>query len=271
MEFPDIDKVTAIMEQVATEEMLPRFRRLGPDDISQKTGPTDLVTVVDHACERRLTAALIDLLPGSAVVGEEAASADSGVMNNLSGDSPVWIVDPLDGTRNYARGIDRFACIVALVRNGETVAGWIHDPIRGVTGVAEKGEGAFIGGRRLRVAESAPLEEMTAIATVWQFAKSLRGSVDRLRARLSGIYNEGCAGVEYLQLADGKAHISIATKLKPWDHVAGVLLHREAGGFSSMIDGGDYGARVREGVLVTAPDADSWEKIRFLWTGKEAA
>src|SRR3546814_3877675 len=144
MTLPDIERVTRIIEEVAAEEMLPRFRTLEGDQIREKSGPGDLVTIVDEVCEKRLSAALTDLLPGSLVVGEEAHAADPSIMDRLDGEAPVWIIDPLDGTWNFAHGRDRFASIVALAIGGETMAGWIHDPMAGVTGCAVSGEGAYI-------------------------------------------------------------------------------------------------------------------------------
>jgi fructose-1,6-bisphosphatase/inositol monophosphatase family enzyme len=269
MRLPDIDRVTSLIEEVASEEMLPRFRTLAQEDVRQKTGPNDLVTIVDEICERRLSDALTALLPGSLVVGEEGVAADPGVMGRLAGSDPVWIIDPLDGTWNFAHGVDRFASIVALSIDGETVAGWIHDPMSGITGRAVKGEGAYVGGRRMRVAESLPLDQMVGIATEFLFKAADREAVARLKAALAGLYNERCAGIEHLHLADGKAHVSVPGGLKPWDHVAGALLHREAGGFSAMLDGSGYGPRVWQGRMIMAPDSDSWEAVRRIWSGAE--
>lgn len=271
MILPDIDRVARIIEEVAADELLSRFRLLDRSEIREKTGPGDLVTVADEACERRLAAALTDLLPGSRVVGEEDCAADPGVMDRLNGDDPVWIVDPLDGTWNFAHGFDRFASIVALAVAGETVAGWIHDPMAEVTGRAAKGEGAYIGGRRLGVAESLPPDQMVAILTDFLFGPDEQPAVERMKARLAGVYNERCAGVEYLQLAEGKAHIAVPGGLKPWDHAAGALLHREAGGHHAMIDGSAYGPRVHHGRLILAPDRESWDVVRRIWLGRATA
>src|SRR6185437_792815 len=101
------------------EEVMPRFEKLESGDISEK-GPGDLVTVADIAAEHRLTPALRGLLPGSLVVGEEAVAADPAVLALLDGDDYVWVVDPIDGTANFAAGIPLFAVMVALIRRGET-------------------------------------------------------------------------------------------------------------------------------------------------------
>src|ERR1700730_15726265 len=126
--LPDAEKVGRLIAEIAAAEVMPYFQKLGHGDITEK-GPGDLVTVADVAAERRLSAVLTDLLPGSLVVGEEAAAADPGVLEALAGDAPVWVIDPIDGTANFAEGKPVFAVMVALVRRGETVMAWIHDPV----------------------------------------------------------------------------------------------------------------------------------------------
>src|SRR5713226_9430960 len=100
----DSETVERLIAEIAAEEVMPRFEKLEAGDVSEKS-PGDLVTIADVATEHRLTPALIDLLPGSLVVGEEAAAAEPAVLGRLDGDDPVWRVDPIDGTVNYAAGI----------------------------------------------------------------------------------------------------------------------------------------------------------------------
>src|SRR5690349_21342761 len=110
--LPDIDRVSAIIREVAEAEILPRFRRLQQSDIREK-GPGDLVTVADEVAERRLTERLRDLVPNSLVLGEEAVAADQRVLGRIFEEDPVWIIDPVDGTSNFASGKPAFGVIVA--------------------------------------------------------------------------------------------------------------------------------------------------------------
>ena len=112
--------------------------------IRSKSSPNDLVTDADIASERVLTAALSALLPGSRVVGEEAADADPQTLNWLAGPAPVWLVDPVDGTVNFAQGRECFAVVIALCIGGTTIAGWIYDPINALMVRARCGEGAWL-------------------------------------------------------------------------------------------------------------------------------
>jgi fructose-1,6-bisphosphatase/inositol monophosphatase family enzyme len=262
----DIDQVTAIIREAAETEILPRFNRLTEGDIEEKTGPKDLVTAADLEAEAVLSRRLSDLLPGSAVVGEEAVAKSPAVIERLDGDAPVWIIDPVDGTWNFTQGKTDFTVIVALVRGGAVRIGWIHDPIANATVSAEEGSGAWEdGATRLRVAEPAPLAEMTAALYVGpRRTPELYERVRALKADIGPRSYLSCAGAEYLALARGATHYAVFTRLLPWDHAAGHLIHAEAGGFSRMMDDRPYEPRPIDGALLLAPSADSWQRLYAL-------
>lgn len=262
MSLPEIDAVTARVAAVAEAEVLPRFRNLQAGDIRTKTGPDDLVTVADEACERALSTQLMALLPGSRVVGEEAVSADRTCLERLSSNAPVWIIDPVDGTLNFAHGDPHFAVIVALVVGGETVAGWIHDPCGHRTAVAECGQGAWMAGERLAVSRPAADADLIGVAYLRNYTVSQRRHAREDLRRLGQITNMRCVGHEYLRLASGALHYALYSRLMPWDHAAGVLLHREAGGISGYRDGRAYQPRPAENeMLVLAHDSTLWHRV----------
>ena len=120
-------QVTQVLQEAAATEILPRYRNLRAKDISDK-GKGELVTAADHACEAFLAARLPTLLPGSLLIGEESVAANPNLLETLQGDQPVWVVDPLDGTRNFANGDGPFAIMACLLHRGETLAAWIHNP-----------------------------------------------------------------------------------------------------------------------------------------------
>jgi len=113
----DVAKVAGIIREIAEEQVLPRFQALADHEVQEKVAG-ELVTVVDLAVEDHLTRRLTELLPGSLVVGEEAVHADPALMDRLASDAPVWIIDPIDGTRNFAHGRPVFAIMVALAKAG---------------------------------------------------------------------------------------------------------------------------------------------------------
>jgi fructose-1,6-bisphosphatase/inositol monophosphatase family enzyme len=266
--LPDPSHVIRIIREVASREIMPRFRNLGAAEVSQKRHPRDLVTIADTEAERRLTELLRPLSPGSAVVGEEGAEADANALAALGAAAPVWLLDPIDGTTNYACGKACFAVIVAFCSEDETLAGWIYDPTADVVLWAVAGEGAWLehGGERARVRVAAGGE-----------IGGMRGSLTRRAAdRLLGllvargggqppeIIRCGSVGREYMDLGRGDIHFAQYTRLKPWDHAAGVLIHREAGGFSRLRrDRSPYGARpyILEETLLLAPDEATWRTL----------
>lgn len=266
--IPDSNIVTAVIRETAEAEILPRYRRLRSQDIRQKTGPRDLVTVADLEAEKQLTRRLVDLLPGSRVVGEEAAAENPAILSYLSEDRPVWVIDPVDGTLNFAKGEGAFAVIVALVIGAETVAGWIHEPLTGKTIAARRGEGAWQGTTRMHVARPAPVGDMTCALYIGpKRAPALHARLTDIGDRLGPKSFTSCAGAEYLGLARGTSHYAIFTRLLPWDHAAGCLIHQEAGGYSANFRGEPYRPATGEGPHLLAPDEPTWEMLHTMFTG----
>jgi fructose-1,6-bisphosphatase/inositol monophosphatase family enzyme len=266
----DLARVTALIEETAALEILPRFQKLAAGEIREKS-PGDFVTVADEAAEAHLSPRLAALLPGSLVLGEEAAAADPQVLDRLLGEQPVWVVDPVDGTGNFAAGRPGFAVMVALIRSDDVVAGWIHDPIGGRTAVAAAGEGAWIGDRRLKVAPAPrAAREMVGSLHGGTFgSRALVRRVEANRSRVQAVRSLRCAGLEYLRLASGEIHFSLFTKLMPWDHAPGVIIHREAGGHGRYLEGGTYEpAAIERSGLLLAPGAESWAALHEALLGE---
>ena len=261
--LPDIDRVSTIIREVAEAEILPRFRCLAAADMREK-GPGDLVTVADEESERQLTRRLIELVPNSAVIGEEAVAVDQKVLDRIYDDAPVWIIDPVDGTSNFAAGKPAFGVIVAYARRGETVAGWIHDPLGKRMAVAVKGEGAWSGSDRLRTAPAASLQHMSGVLSSRYFDKETRDHLDQRKQQLARTFSLRCAAHEYLTLNSGETHFSLYRRIMPWDHAAGTLMHAEAGGYHAKLNGCSYTPAEREGGLLLAPDRESWTALREL-------
>jgi fructose-1,6-bisphosphatase/inositol monophosphatase family enzyme len=251
-----IARVAAIIRAVSATEILPRFGRLGEGDITEKL-PGDLVTVADRASERELSARLTRLLPGSRVVGEEAVFADPGVLDALEGPDPVWIIDPIDGTENYANVNARFTVLVALAQGGELQASWIYEPCFDRMAQAVRGGGAFLDGEPLHVVAPPSglmdLDVSTSRPKFWD---------ERSRLAISALsthgpwlmYSDG-AGLEYLTLASGRRTCALMVWENVWDHAAGLLLHAEAGGVAITSDGSPF--RLAGGnalPFVVAPD-----------------
>ncbi len=282
----DPETVARFLEETAAEEILPRFRRLADHEVREKEGG-ELVTAADVASEARLTRVLRDYLPGSQVVGEEAVAERHEVLDLLRAPDPVWLIDPIDGTGNFAAGRRAFAVMVALVERGAICAAWIHQPNLAVTALAEAGGGAWIGSHRLRAAAAVPLAEMRGTLHADSFGgRALRRRVQEVRERIGATSSLRCVGAEYVRLAAGSFHGALVsqatgqeasagafhyglfTKMMPWDHAPGVLLYGEAGGRAQTFDRRVYDpSRPDTPGLLLAPDAASWEALHEVLLG----
>ncbi|MBK0373448.1 inositol monophosphatase [Streptomyces sp. RB110-1] len=231
-------EVEAAVRAAAAAEIVPRHRSLAAHEIIEKSGPHDLVTAADRLAEEHLTAALTALLPGSVVVGEEAVHADPAVYDALGGDAPVWIVDPVDGTRQFVRGEAGFCTLVALARHGEIHASWTYAPVLDEMAVAVRGRGATLNGAPIRSGAPAP-------GAVLEVAMSHPDyTTDDQKRALLGLRTEGIAarpcgsaGLEYLAVARGDLDATAFNWEYAWDHAAGLLLVTEAGGARSTLSG----------------------------------
>ena len=256
-----------LLRSAARQEIMPRFRRLGAGDVRQKTGPLDLVTEADEAAERMITEGLRQRFPGAAVVGEEAASAEPSLLSQLAGAELAFVVDPVDGTANFAAGLPLFGVMAAAIVHGEVMAAAIHDPICDDTALAIRGEGAWIettDGRRtdLRVASPVPAAEMTGNVSWRYLPEPLRGAVCTNLPSLGGTWDYRCAAHEYRMACAGHCHMLFFNRLLPWDHAPGWLLHQEAGGYSARLDGSPYSPLQTDGGLICVPDRASWQEAR---------
>jgi len=200
-------------------------------------GPADFVSTADHRAEKVLREELGKARPGFGFILEE-----SGV---IEGRDPHhrWIVDPLDGTTNFLHGLPHFAISIGLEREGEIVAGLVYDPIKDETFWAEKGSGAYLNDRRLRVSSRRKMEQALVATgmpyhghgTPGEFVAQLEAVMDEV----AGIRRLGAAALDLAYVAAGRYDAFWEEHLSPWDLAAGILLVREAGGYVSKTDGGE--------------------------------
>ena len=254
----DTEKVSELLRQVAADIILPRHRKLGEDDISEKDHG-ELVTVADIETEKWLSRELAELLPGSRIVGEEAAYADRKVFDHLSDSDPVWVIDPVDGTHNFAKGKEIFATIVALVRDGETVAGWIYEPFGGALAQGERGAGVVLDSVPIHLGSDHPPPRCNGVAARHLFERAERDNI-----LIDEVYRPNCAGHEYIQVLRGERQFSAYTKLMPWDHAAGSFMIVEAGGYSALLDGDRYDVAHPVGNLLSACSEETWRRVQSI-------
>lgn len=247
----------ALMQDVAAQVITPRFRSLASDEVMEKK-PGDLVTVADREAEHLLTAALREQYPEAVIVGEEATAADPSLIGRLADASHAFVIDPVDGTKNFVHGRPDHAVMLAELRDGECTRGWIWQPEHRLAFVAERGAGVTRNGRpvtrrvpeldpaTLRVVTSRPAQEgphgdLTWGPTAW------------------------CCGVDYPWLAEGHVDAILYARGLPWDHAPGSLMTQEVGGVVRHLDGTPYvpgrPPEDGQGPLLAAAGPQLWDYV----------
>ena len=263
----DTMKLADLLRQAAKAEILPRFRRLGSSDVRAKTEATDLVTEADEQAERMMKAEAARLWPEALFIGEESVAADPALLDKLEGANLAIIVDPVDGTFNFASGIPAFGVMASVVSKGETVAGIIYDPMGDDWVMAEKGGGAWLRrpdgeAQRLHTAEPVALDQMVGMASTGYLPQAKRAEILGNLAKVRFLTNYRCAAHEYRTFAGGHVHYLMYNKLMPWDHLAGTLISQEAGAYAARFDGSAYLPHHVSGGLLITPDKESWDILR---------
>ncbi|GGD91125.1 inositol monophosphatase [Aureimonas endophytica] len=261
----NIETLAGILADAADTEIMPRFRNLGDRDVRQKTSAVDLVTEADEAAERLIKARCAEAFPDALFIGEESVAADPALLPRLAEAELAIVVDPIDGTANFAAGLPAFGVMASVVAKGETVGGLLYDPFCKDFLLAEKGAGAFLDRRgqrsRIAVANPVPLDEMVGSGGASYFEKDLQGTIFANLHKLRIVGNYRCAQLEYWAMATGAVHFLFFGKLMPWDHLAGALIVEEAGGMFRRLDGSAYRPRHVGGGLLVATDEASWEVL----------
>jgi fructose-1,6-bisphosphatase/inositol monophosphatase family enzyme len=262
----DIDRVSALIRDVAAAEIMPRWRNLASADIERKSHAGDLVTVADRAAEIALAELLRPLVPGSVVIGEEGVHANPDLVNAFRGDAPVWVLDPIDGTRAFTEGRTEFDVMVALVQSGRPLAGWIFAPADDVLYAAEVGAGAICerDGQRVAVTRRTPplaLDELQGIVTPQYFLNRRLPNPEPLRHRFRGFTRHTSAGHNYGRLMSGEADFLINFSTNAWDHFPGLALVEAVGMHARRHDANPLDPLDKSGGILVAPDPESWRVI----------
>lgn len=255
------------VRRVARDEILPRFRALDPSEVETKSRIDDLVTIADRRSEDRLREAVSIILPQAAFVGEEAVSADPAALEPIATSDLAVIVDPIDGTWNFANGIGLFGVIVAVAERGQTIWGMIYDPLTDDWAIARRGRGAgFAGpGGHLRSCrfDIVPLGlgDIAGMTSSYLFkGRARRELFDRL-PEFRRVDSMRCSAHEYRGIVQGQTDFIMTPTLNPWDHAAGCLLVEEAGGVARLLDGTPYTPVLKSGVLLVARSEAIWQTV----------
>ncbi len=223
-------------------------------------GPRNFVCAADRRAEAILREELAKARPDYGFLGEEGG-AQAG-----SDKTHRWIVDPLDGTTNFLHGIPHFAIAIALERNGAIVAGLVYNPANDEMFIAERGKGAFLNDKRIRVAARQRLAEAIVACGLPHYGRGdlalARDEIAAAQRAFAGLRRYGAAALDLAWVAAGRLDAYWERDLSPWDLAAGSILVREAGGFISDLDGGD--AILTKGNVVAGNDTMHRELLRLL-------
>lgn len=253
------------LQSAALQEIMPRFRDR-TFSVGRKGTADDIVTDADIGAERAITERLQSLYPMALIVGEEATSAAPALLSGLSDADLAFILDPLDGTSNFAAGLPLFTVIGAIASRGRTVAGAIVDPVCGDAMYAVMGSGAWHlsrdGERRkLSSATARPLRNSRAAGLCLNTYSASRSAVISRLSGLGSLSALRCAGHEYRMIASGNCDLSLymGEPLSPWDHAAGILLCREAGGYAATLRGELWEGLTPATSLLCASSRAQWQ------------
>ena len=210
------------------------FGEIANLQVSMK-GPGDFVTASDKKAEALLRAELAKARPGYGFLGEEEGETKGNDPDNR------FIIDPIDGTSNFMKGLPFFAVTIALERKGEIIAGVTYNPITDELFHSEKGQGAFMNNKRMRVAARTKLHDCLVSTNLPHMGQknhvAHRNEIAVLQARTTGIRALGSTALELAYVAAGRLDAAWCHDLNAWDMAAGLLFVREAGGFVSKLDG----------------------------------
>ncbi len=263
-----IRRVGTIIQEVVLSVVMPSFRSLRPEDIHAKDtpgDPEDLVTIVDNAVERYLIAALNGVVPGASFVGEEGVCENPALLNALAESAPAWLIDPIDGTKNFAHGHPDFGIMLALVEQGQTRASWMAVPAAqpsGYTVFAERGNGTRVNGVRVELTRGASAMPRGTIHSRMMPAASARHVLDALAGKYEPRTSTGAAATEYSAIIRGEKDFVIYYRLLPWDHAPGALAITEAGGAALHLSGDPYSPLSPNQVTIVAASTELAEEIR---------
>lgn len=267
------DAIIDAVRHVSRTEILPLFRRLEAAQIDTKSAADDLVTIADKAAEAALIDAFQAILPEARVIGEESVAEDKSLLKLIGQPGMTVIIDPIDGTWNYANDVATFGVIIAVVVDGQTEFGLLYDPSHDDWILSHRGQGAWFcradhAPRKLHVGDAPrDVSEMMGFVGMYLFDKPGQAIISETLPLFLRTLTLRCSCHEYRLLAAGRSDFCLNGMLNAWDHAAGVLIYEEAGGFAQLLTGERYRPDMTHGLLLTAKSESSWNSLAALYRG----
>jgi len=226
----DRQQLQQVVISIAKEVLLPRFRAVK----RQYKNDGSIVTEADHLVQQRLTEVLIELYPNSLLLGEEMTSTEQQEL--FESDKPLWCLDPVDGTSNFAAGLPLFCVSLALICDGDITFGLVYDLSRDECFTAIKGQGAWLNDAKLSFDDEIELQKSLALIDLKRLPSFLQTKV-MLDWPFASHRSVGSVAIELCWLAAGRAHVYLHGSQQIWDYAAGLLILTEAGGYACNFSG----------------------------------
>ncbi|MCL1839348.1 MAG: inositol monophosphatase [Propionibacteriaceae bacterium] len=246
------EKVSQILFDVSDRVIMSRYGKLGSNEIEEKS-PGDPVTVADREAEAEIGEALSSYAAEDLVVGEESVYADARIMDALPTAEHAWVLDPIDGTSNFTKGLPDFAVMLAELRYGVTVRSWIYQPVYQKLYVGEVGAGVELNG--------VPLKRKVSDRTVPAGAIYIRVQ-DEEQLGIQVRRSWGSAGIDYPKLLEAEIDFLSYRSMFPWDHLPAGLMINELGGKIASEEGIPYAAGVVGRRVISAMSDFTWKRVR---------
>lgn len=265
MKDTHIDTIINTVRQVGQSIIMPKFRALDDEMIQAKDATVeDLVTVADQAAEVAITEDIRRILPDALVVGEEACEEDPSVLDQLDSAELAVIIDPIDGTWNFAHGVPAFGTIIAITNHGETVFGFIHDPVNDQWIAAQKGSGVWTGIDRKPFPTMPMTPGLTGSVPIYMYPPQVQARLWPELHKFGRIQSLRCSAYDYRLLAQQSIGFSLSAAMKPWDHAAGALIVQESGGVAARLNGEPYRPGIYHSRLLTAISQDYFDQAQSI-------
>ena len=214
--------------------------------------------------EDKLSIILCKLLPNSLFVGEEKFSQTPNIIKNYNQEEYCWTVDPIDGTTNFSKGKDKFAVMIALSFREQILQSWIYKPLTEDICYSINGGGTFINEKKINIKNFSSLNQSKGSISSKYWEYNYPEKMTNIKNNFEEVKSYGCIGFEYIDIANSVRNFAVLSKLSPWDHMPGILIIREAGGFDSYFDEGMYNHCLQKKNLVVAGDRHLGNEILSL-------
>ena len=253
-------KIKTLLFDISKKFILPKYKNLSNNDIMFKN-KNDLVTVVDINVEEELNKNLLNIIPNSYFIGEEKFSKTPEIINQYNEKNYCWTVDPIDGTKNYINGKEKFVIMISLTYFKNILQTWIYNPLTEDLVSSRMNYGSYFNDKKLIITNTKNINDSIGSISSKYWDNDKYEKIIKLKNSFKKISSYGCIGLEYVDIARNIRDFLVLSKLYPWDHLPGILIVREAGGFDSYFTERSYNHCSDEQNLIVTGNYQLGKKI----------